>query len=38
MKEWQRTILLLLLIAFAIGYIMWNKQANTDTLIQGLGR
>ncbi len=26
MKEWHRTVILVLLIAFAIGYILWARQ------------
>jgi hypothetical protein len=36
MKEWQRTVLLILLIVLAIGYIFWTRQQVdtnfTDTL------
>jgi hypothetical protein len=36
MKEWHRTIMLVLLLAVAIGFIVWSKQASLSSLIQGV--
>jgi|GEM_PF-1365350 len=31
LKEWHRTVILLLLLAFAVGFIVWtNNQYNTN--------
>jgi hypothetical protein len=36
MKEWHRTVLLLLLIAATIGYILWQRQAVETNFIDSL--
>lgn len=36
MKEWQRTVLLLVLLAIAVGFIIWSRQANLHVLTQGI--
>ncbi len=36
MKEWQRTIILLLFIAVLIGLIIWARHVPNATLTQGL--
>lgn len=33
MKEWQRTVLLLLLLAIAIGWIIWTSQSADSNLV-----
>lgn len=32
MKEWHRTVLLLLIMMAAIGFIIWVTNANTDQI------
>jgi len=34
MKEWHRTIILLILLGIAIGFLVWSRQA-TDTNFGG---
>jgi len=36
MKEWQRTIVLLILLAIAIGFIVWSGHTSNSNLTQGL--
>ena len=38
MREGQKTILLLVLIALAVGFIIWTRQADSSALLQGLPR
>ncbi len=34
LKEWQRTVLLVALIAFAIGFIIWTKQQYESNFVE----
>lgn len=36
MKEWHRTVLLLVLLAAAIAFILWSRQASLNGLINGV--
>jgi hypothetical protein len=36
MKEWHRTVMLLVLLVAAIAFIIWSKQNSTNSLLQGL--
>ena len=38
MKEWQRTIMLLLLLLLAIGFIVWSRHASDTSILQGVGK
>ena len=38
MKEWYRTVILVLLLMTAIGFIIWQRQADSSALLQGLRR
>ena len=31
-KEWQRTVILLVLLAVAVGFLVWANGASTDLL------
>ncbi len=33
MKEWHRTVILLVLLAVAIGFIIWSRQAAESSLL-----
>lgn len=33
LREWQRTVLLLLLLAFAIGFIYWTRTQYADNFV-----
>ena len=37
MKEWQRTVVLVVLLAVAIGFILWSRQSIDTNFIDGLG-
>lgn len=32
MKEWQRTVILAVLLILAIALVLWSRQSNIDTL------
>jgi len=34
MKEWHRTVILLILLAIAIGFLVWSANA-TDPVVRG---
>ena len=36
MKEWQRTIVLVVLLAVAIGYLVWMHQTINASLLNGV--
>lgn len=36
MKEWHRTVILILLIAIAIGFIIWTRQSYETNFLQSL--
>lgn len=36
MKEWQRTIILVVLLAIAIGYLVWMRQTIDTSLLNGV--
>lgn len=36
MKEWVRTIVLVLLLAVGVAYILWTHHAATTSLLQGI--
>jgi len=36
MKEWHRTVVLLCLIAAAVGFIIWSQHASSSNLLVGL--
>lgn len=36
MKEWHRTIILLVLLAIGIAFIVWSTHASNSSLVQGL--
>ena len=36
MKEQYRTVVLLVLIALAVSFIIWTRQADNSALLQGL--
>jgi hypothetical protein len=36
MKEWTRTIILIVLILAGIAYMIWAHHAATDSLLQGV--
>jgi len=36
MKEWQRTILLVVLLLAAVAFIVWSRQASDNNLLHGL--
>jgi hypothetical protein len=36
MKEWHRTVILVLLLVAAVAFIIWSKQNSTNSLLQGL--
>jgi hypothetical protein len=36
LKEWHRTVLLLLLLVLAIGFLVWSGQAAEDNFTQNL--
>lgn len=38
MREGYRTVLLLGLLALAVGFIIWTRQADSSALLQGLPR
>ncbi len=33
MKEWHRTVILLVLLAIAIGFIVWTRRAAESSLL-----
>lgn len=36
MKEWHRTVILVLLIVVAVGFIIWSRHAYDTNFLQGL--
>ncbi len=36
MREWHRTVILLLLLALAIGYLIWSQYVTDVNFTQGL--
>ena len=36
MKEWQRTVILLLLLVLAIGFILWSRHAYDVNFLRSL--
>ena len=36
MKEWQRTVILILLLALGIGFLVWNTHATDVNFLQSL--
>ncbi len=36
MKEWQRTIVLLILLGLAVGFLVWSTQTTDTNFVQTL--